>query len=273
VRLALDRRLVVFDFETTGVNPRTDRVVQAAWKIYYPDGHTTTAKFLFYPGVPIPAAATEKHGITDAMVADQPTFKQRLQTGDLEPLVADDVDYGGFNIRNFDVPMLAAECARAGFGLDFSKTRCIDGARLWQILEPRTLTDAARHFCRQDISESAHDALVDVEATSDVIAEQIHRLREKAALNCVTEDLPVTFIHTVQMIHDLCFPRNPEWVDADGKFMWVNGRVTWTFGKLAGQPLWGTDQGMLRWVLKSEFSEQVKNLCTRALLGEPEPKR
>ena len=62
--------VAAFDVETTGLNVLEDRIVQAALVVVGPDGSVETEAWagLIDPGVPVPAAASAIHGITDEVV-------------------------------------------------------------------------------------------------------------------------------------------------------------------------------------------------------------
>ena len=74
--LQLTKPLAFIDLETTGVNLGTDRIVEIAIVKILPDGSQTTKRKLINPGMPIPKASSDLHGITDEMVKDEPVFKQ-----------------------------------------------------------------------------------------------------------------------------------------------------------------------------------------------------
>lgn len=114
--MSLPFRYGVLDFETTGRNPQTCRVVEVAFVVI--DGGAVISEWsqLVNPGVPIPPDATAVHKLTDADVADAPPFADvvpdlfaRLLAG--EPVLA-------HNGSRFDVPLLVAELARLGIGRD-----------------------------------------------------------------------------------------------------------------------------------------------------------
>lgn len=72
-----DLSFVVFDSETTGLDPKQDRVVQLGG-IRVVNGkvvHGETFDMLVNPDCPIPPHSTKVHGISDTMVRDAPPFQ------------------------------------------------------------------------------------------------------------------------------------------------------------------------------------------------------
>ena len=73
--LKLNKPICFFDLETTGVQVATDRIVEISILKVWPNGNKESVTWRVNPEQPIPAQATEIHGIDDDMVADQPNFK------------------------------------------------------------------------------------------------------------------------------------------------------------------------------------------------------
>jgi DNA polymerase III epsilon subunit family exonuclease len=73
-------RYAVVDVETTGFNPREDRVVEMACVVLHERRIVRTWNTLVNPERPIPEYATRVHGLTDEHVAHAPSFEiaQRL---------------------------------------------------------------------------------------------------------------------------------------------------------------------------------------------------
>ncbi len=107
----------VLDFESTGVDPLEDRIVEVALVVWDTEQRKERLAFerRVNPERPIPAGAVRIHGITDADVMRAQSFKAIAPAlvklvGMLDLLV-------GHNIERFDAVLLAAECHRVGLPL------------------------------------------------------------------------------------------------------------------------------------------------------------
>ena len=79
MELNLKKPLVFFDLETTGVNYSHDKIVELSYVKVMPNGKEQEDTMRFNPGMHIPEQATAVHHITDADVANCPTFKERAK--------------------------------------------------------------------------------------------------------------------------------------------------------------------------------------------------
>ena len=253
--LVLARPLVCVDLEATGVWPRHDRIVQIAAASIFPDGSVSTWSSLVNPEQPMPAAALAIHGITDTMVASAPTFAQLAPT---VGALLSECDLTGYNVERFDRRMLAAEFHRAGHEDPTVGALVIDAYTIFVRQEPRSLDAALRFYGVQEAQagRQPHDAGSDVEATVAVLAAQLNTYA----------DLP----KTVDALHAWLYPSDPNRIDADGKLVWRNGIATVTFGAQAGTALVDlatNDRSFLKWVLRKDFSDEVKAIVEDALAG------
>ena len=94
LKIEMNRPLVVFDIESTGVSPRRDRIIELAAVKVSPGGQEDWRCWLLNPTVPIPAETTAIHGIADEDVKDCPTFAERAS--EIFDFFAG-CDIGGFN--------------------------------------------------------------------------------------------------------------------------------------------------------------------------------
>jgi DNA polymerase III subunit epsilon len=99
----------VIDFETTGLTPGLDRVIEIAVVKLEP-GQKPKLVFETLVNPQRPVAATEIHGITDADVADAPIFNDIA--GDLVDALSGCV-VTAYNVY-FDIKFLTHELAQAG---------------------------------------------------------------------------------------------------------------------------------------------------------------
>lgn len=258
-KLHLSRPLAIFDIESTGLNPRTDRIIELSIVRLEPNGGSTVKTWLVNPEMPIPHESTEIHGITDRDVAASPTFAA----------IVDDVDrylsgcdLGGYNVIHFDIPILSEEFMRCGRDLDADSRHVLDAQKIFHKKEPRDLTAAVRFFCGREHT-GAHGAEADALATLDVIRGQFERY----------DDLPATIEEIEREFNDI----DPANVDRAGRFRWENGEVVVNFGKKKGEKLRDiaeNDRSFLKWMVKADFPVDTRKIATRALEGFfPAPRR
>jgi len=256
-RLHLDRPLVVFDLEATGLNKRTDRIVAVALVRYEPLGTAEQVHYLLNPGIPIPEEATAIHGITDEDVRDAPTFADMAEILERH---FEGTDLAGYNILGYDIQMLAEEFARAGRTFTLEGRRVLDAQRIFFRHEPRDLTAALRYYCGE-AHENSHDALGDVLATIRVLGGQFERY----------DDLPPD----MEGLNDYCDPRDPSWADRTGRLKWAKGEIVFNFGKFQGQSLREAvihDPNFINWLLRADFPEDTKRIVRDAVEGRfPDP--
>lgn len=241
--IPLTRPLVFFDLETTGIDLYQDRIVQIGAIQLLPNGEKKEWEWLINPAIPIPKEAYDIHGITNDMVRDKPTFGELSDT--LSTLFFD-TDLGGYNVRNFDIPMLVNEFNRIGMAFDTESIAIVDSYAIWRAKEPRTLEAAYEKYCGKTLV-NAHDAIADIRATLDVFEGQMQYY----------QDIP----KTTQELHELAFPKDPNSYDAEGKLKFVDGVLTINFGKNKGKTLpelTANDPGYLEWILSGSFSEKIK---------------
>ncbi len=250
----LDRPLAVFDIESTGINPRTDRIIELSIvKLLPPKGVRELRTFVVNPGIPIPPESSAIHGITEADVAGKPLFK------DLAAEIyrfLEGCDLAGYNIIRFDIPMLIEEFLRASINFSMEGRRLVDAQRIYHKREPRDLKAALQHYCGELYLEG-HRAESDALATVRVLEGQFNRY----------PDLP----RTMNELDKYCDLRDPSWVDRDGKLRWVNGEIAINFGKKKGErvsDLARVDPNFLKWILKSDFASDTKAIITKILEGK-----
>ncbi len=251
------RALAVFDLESTGTDPQSDRIVEISVLRIEPDGTRESRTRRINPERPIPPEATAVHGIRDEDVRECPVFR-RVARGLLDFL--GDADLAGFNVRRFDVPLLERELRECGLELGLDRRRIVDMMTIFHRQEPRDLSAAVRFYLGRE-HEGAHSAEADVAVAAEILDAQLARYA----------DLP----DTVDELAAWCFPVPADAVDREGKFVWRDGEAVFSFGRYAGQPLRQVvldAPDYLQWILRSDFPADARELVERALRDElPRP--
>lgn len=174
MNLNLTKPLCFFDLETTGINITNDRIVEISILKVNPDGAEESKTWLVNPEMPIPKEVTAIHGISDADVADKPTFK--VLAKEIYNMIKDS-DLAGFNSNRFDIPLLAEEMLRADVDFDMKNRLAIDVQTIFHKMEQRTLIAAYKFYCDKDLN-NAHSAEADTKATFEVLKAQVEKYDE-----------------------------------------------------------------------------------------------
>ena len=70
----------------------------------------------------------------------------------------------------------------------------------------------------------------------------------------------------------MCWRGEQDYVDVDGKFIWVEGEAVCNFGKKYSgwrlEDIALNDPDYLQWIARSNFPSEVKDIATKALDGE-----
>jgi len=251
--IRLDRPLVIFDIESTGLNIKLDRIIELAAIRVMPDGGRESRCWLLNPGIPIPLESTAIHGITNEIVADCPHFGQVLD--EIEAFFRG-ADLGGFNHTRFDIPLLAEEFSRAGLAFDAASRRIFDAQRIFHSKMPRDLPAALEFYCDGAELPDEPDTMESARAALKVFAAQLQRYSE----------LP----QSVAELDGLLNQRDPFDADRAGRLRWVEGEITINFGKNQGKKLRDLvqeDVNYLEWIIRSDFPLDTRTIVQNALEG------
>lgn len=244
--LKLNKPIVFFDLETTGVDVVNDRIVEISLLKVFPDGKEETKTMRINPEMPIPPQSTEIHGISDEDVKDEPTF--HVVAKEIAKFI-EGSDLAGYNSNKFDVPLLAEEFLRVGVEVDLKKHRLIDVQVIFHKMEQRTLSAAYTFYCEKNL-EDAHTAEADTKATYEVLKAQIDRYPD---LTNNMEELSK-------------FSSHNKTADFAGRIVFNDkNEEIFNFGKYKGQTVESVlekDQGYFSWMLNSDFPLYTKKVLT-----------
>lgn len=244
--MKLNKPIVWFDLETSGVSTEEDRIVEIACLKINPDGTRETKVTLINPEIDIPLGASSVHGITNETVKDSPKFKQIASS--LREWFKD-CDLGSYNGNNFDIPLLSAELVRAGLEPIDWNPNLLDALSLYRNLFPNTLSDVYKRLTGKEL-EGAHSALSDVEATFEIA-------------EILTKDLEQQTIEEI----DLMLQADKIRVDLAGKLYKDNeGVVRYAFGKDVNKSV-KDEPGFAKWMINNSFPQETKNKLKQILNG------
>lgn len=164
-------REIIFDTETTGLDPRTgDRMVEIGCIEMFNRIATGRTFHAYYnPGRSMPAEAEAVHGLSDVFLADKPQFAHRVE--ELLEFIADSPLIA--HNAGFDFGFLDAELRICGHP-PVCRTRMIDTVALARVRHPGAKLSLDALCSRYGIDRShrtKHGALLDAELLAQVYVE------------------------------------------------------------------------------------------------------
>lgn len=228
-------RFRAVDTETTGLDPKCDKLVEVAWaRAFQPGtGHRfgADAACLLQPGIPIPPTASAIHHITDADVQDAPPYGPDIEAAmlrDADVLVAHNAGFdAGFLEPPAHLPQVCTYRIAMHLWPD-APGHSLQVLRYWRGLTP-------------DLPASLHPhrALYDAICCAALLRHQLAELRR---------------LQPIETVEQLC-----AWSGAPA----LLARVP--FGKYRGERWSAMDRGYLQWVADRDFSRDVLHTANHHL--------
>ena len=257
MELNLQRPLLFFDIESTGLNIASDCIAELSFVKVFPGGETRIKTWRFKPWdyvnkcqYPIAPQASAVNGLKDEDLAGEPRFADCV-----EEVISwlEDSDLAGFNSAKFDLPMLAEEIERVrtfegkDLEIDLHSKLMVDVQNIYHFMEPRNLKAACRFYCGGEDFENAHTAEADTVATYEVLKGQLDMYQDKLK-------------NDVQSL--AAIGGRPRTVDYAGR-LYLNdeGEAVVSFGKHKGKTareVWNTEPSYFAWIEGGDFTLDTK---------------
>ncbi len=252
--MKIKKPLVSLDIESTGVWIEKDKIIEIALIKFSPDGSKQTYYKRINPGIVIPKVVTELTGISNEDVKEAPFF--RAVASEILTFIGAS-DLAGFNVERFDLPLLEREFADAGLQFTWEDRKIYDAQKVYHLNEKRDLSAAYQFYCDKPLV-GAHGALADSAAVYEILEKQVAKYGEGS------ED--------ISLLDKFEYQSHIDFYDSEKKFAWWNGKLYPMFGKYRRQvsleELVKKDPGYLKWLLHSDFNDEIKTLVESALKGE-----
>ena len=130
-KLNIERPVIFFDLETTGVSVANDRIVEIGLVKLFPDGKKEVKTRVLNPTIEIPKEASDVHGITNIDVQDMDTFSEIAKSMNE---YFKGCDLCGYNSNRFDIPLLVEEFLRCGISFPAKDVKFIDVFKIFTII-------------------------------------------------------------------------------------------------------------------------------------------
>ncbi|MBR4775082.1 MAG: 3'-5' exonuclease [Bacteroidales bacterium] len=286
MELNLERPLLFFDIESTGLNIATDGIIELSFVKALPGGETKIKTWKIKPWdyeghrqIPIAPQASEVNGVKDEDLVNCPKFIEVLPEV-LEWM--EGCDLAGFNSVKFDLPLLAEEMERvraycrtrvadpksaekarqmldALDKVDLHSCKMVDVQNIFHHFEPRNLKAAYRFYCGGKDFENAHTAEADTVATLEVLKAQLDRYQ---APTDYREEVLKNDVDALSRIGG-----RPRTVDFAGRLILNDdGEPCISFGKHKGRTareVWESEPSYFAWIENGDFTLDTKQQFAR----------
>lgn len=256
MNLKLNRPLLFFDIESTGLNIATDSIIELSFVKVFPDGEERIKTWRILPWDyenrcqrPISASASAVNGVKDEDLQGCPRFYEVVD--EIVEWIGDS-DLAGFNSAKFDLPMLAEEIERVrafmgkNININLHEKKMVDVQTIYHFKEPRNLKAAYRFYCGGDDFENAHTAEADTVATYRVLQGQLD----------MYDDLK----NDVDSLSSI--GGRPRAVDYAGRLIYNdNKEAVVSFGKHKGKTareVYFSEPSYFSWIMNGEFTLDTK---------------
>jgi len=170
----INQKFVCIDCETTGLDPKQDRIIEVAVICFDMEQTYFEMESLINPECEIPETSIAIHHITPDMVMDKPLIAHVLP--DILKLIGDHIIIG--HGVGFDIDILANSAERHGIPCKLRKNKFIDTlrlARLYGESPVNSLEHLGKHF--NIPLEGAHRAMSDVIVNREVFKKLTRRYK------------------------------------------------------------------------------------------------
>ncbi|MBR6457208.1 MAG: 3'-5' exonuclease [Bacteroidales bacterium] len=279
MELNLERPLLFFDIESTGLLIASDGIIELSFVKVLPGGENRIKTWKIKPWdyvlgkqIHISEEASKVNGVYDKDLVDCPRFIEVLP----EVLTwLEGSDLAGFNSAKFDLPMLAEEIERVRAyctarlrdravpedkkakaremlslieGIDLHACRMVDVQNIYHFFEPRNLKAAYRFYCGGEDFENAHTAEADTIATYEVLKGQLDRYGDQLKNDVASLSAIGGRARGIDFAGRLIYGENDEPVISFGKH---KGRTA--------REVWEKEPAYFGWIENGDFTLDTKH--------------
>lgn len=246
--LKLEKPLVFYDLETTGVDPLKDKIVEISALKIDVDGSKQQVTKRMNPEIQISPSAQETHGISNEDVAGEPIFKSFAKG--IKKFM-EGCDLAGFNSDHFDNQILMREFEECGIPFPDPDMKSLDIMKLERKLTSSALGATYKRYTGEEL-DGAHGAEADTAATALIFEHQLQKLtNEGVEINSIDDVIQV-------------YQEGKRPVDMLGKVYEKDGEWYWSFGKNRDKAL-RDNIGYVKWALSADFPQNVKDVLNQYL--------